>query len=508
MKNIFVTKGLTLLFGVLLSLSACVDLDEEPRGFASPDNFYNSITQAEAVLAGHMNSLFYEWNDGYGWAWRFFRDTDQINGGNLNLDYKHGEEMWKSNYRSLLYINTLIKAVNAGRLKDASPEEINMVIGQAKLMRAYDYFGLVRLYGDVPLYTDEMEDPAINPIARTPIKEVYEFIISDLTDAIAKLPLSWPQDKIGRPTKGAAKGLLAKVYLTMATAPLNETANYAKARDIAKSCIDDQVHNLVPNIFDVFRVENKYSQEMMWSFNANYKDFSTHANIFAPSEIGGWNSTMCETRMDSTWVDQPRKKAYMLTEIYKVKQANGSVRNLAYIPDGATVLDTIHWSKWATQKPTIRKWLPPNVLQADYDNYVNVYNIPIMRYADVLLMYAEAANMANGGPTPDAVNALNRVIDRANGNSTGLPGHPRAEMSWTAKQFDDAVIMERHWELCFEYDRWFDICRKRILDSDFVTPKYKRQNYSAEDYLWPIPYRDLKLNPLLEQNPGYPSGDN
>ena len=134
-------------------------------------------------------------------------------------------------------------------------------------------------------------------------------------------------------------------------------------------------------------------------------------------------------------------------------------------------------------------------------------NYPILRYADVLLIYAEAANMAGGGGTApqQAVDAVNEVIDRANGYQVN-PLHPLLTTAMSKQDFDAAVIQERNWELIFENgDRWFDICRKRILDDPKVTVREEdRINFSVDDYLFPIPETDLRLNPLLEQNPGYP----
>jgi hypothetical protein len=118
----------------------------------------------------------------------------------------------------------------------------------------------------------------------------------------------------------------------------------------------------------------------------------------------------------------------------------------------------------------------------------------------VLLIYAEAANMANGGPTEGAVVAINKVIDRANGHVEN-PEAPRATLDMTQAEFDTRVIEERNWELSFEFDRWFDLVRKRILKEE--SREDIQQNYSDDDLLFPIPENDLRLNPLLEQNPGY-----
>src|SRR5664279_2318981 len=105
--------------------------------------------------------------------------------------------------------------------------------------------------------------------------------------------------------------------------------------------------------------------------------------------------------MDTLWPDQPRKSAYLLTTINGVK-----------------------YNMWSSQRPTCNKWLPPAISQSDYDNWTNAANWPIIRYADVLLIYAEASNMANGGPTQEACDAVNEVVDRANDYVVN-PGHPR-----------------------------------------------------------------------------------
>jgi hypothetical protein len=131
-------------------------------------------------------------------------------------------------------------------------------------------------------------------------------------------------------------------------------------------------------------------------------------------------------------------------------------------------------------------------------------NIPLIRFADALLLFAEAENAVNGGPNQAAVDAVNQIIDRANDNVDN-PSHPKLTTSMSQAEFDAAVIDERGLELFFEYDRWFDLVRKRIL-CDKVRDAMK-VNCDDNDYLWPIPYTDLKLNPSLTQNPGYTTPD-
>jgi hypothetical protein len=125
----------------------------------------------------------------------------------------------------------------------------------------------------------------------------------------------------------------------------------------------------------------------------------------------------------------------------------------------------------------------------------SLINIPLLRLPDILLIYAEAANMANGGPTQLAVDRVNMIIDRANAG-TGL--ETRADISMSVSDFDKKVIDERSYELCFEFDRIFDVYRKRLLEE--VLPSEILVNYNPEDYLFPIPAFDAKF---IGQNPGY-----
>jgi hypothetical protein len=285
----------------------------------------------------------------------------------------------------------------------------------------------------------------------------------------------------GRPTNGTANAMLAKVYITMATAPLNKPEYYALAAEAAKKVMDAHIYSLVPNVEDVFKYENKFGPEMMWSYISTPDDIATDGQQWTGAEAPyyGWGDITVDDTFAIRFPDQPRKDAYLVL----------------YNEAGE------HYTTWqnAGRRPGIRKYLygPLEELNA----YTITYNIPIVRYADVLLLYAEAANMANGGPTQEAVDAINLVIERANG-STGA--EPLATTAMTKEAFDNRVMQERSWELCFEYDRWFDICRKRILKevTQESLPMYV-VNFSEEDYLFPIPQVDLRLNTLLDQNPGY-----
>jgi hypothetical protein len=294
--------------------------------------------------------------------------------------------------------------------------------------------------------------------------------------ATENLPATWP-DYPGRPGADAAKTLLAKVYLTMAGFPINDATNYPKARDMAKQVIDAGTHDLVPEIDKVFDMSNSFGPEIMWSFINATDEYVIEPQIWLPGEMAdGWGDVVPERAWAEAFPEEPRKNAYLLLEDW-----NGN-----------------SWTTWDQGTPSVKKFLMDS--RENLEKGVSYQNMSILRFADALLIFAEAENMANGGPTQAAVDAVNRIIDRATGGVENA-ADPRVTISMSKQAFDDAVIQQRNLELCFEYDRWFDICRKRILDKVSL-PQYL-PNYNIEDYLLPIPQNDLRLNLLLIQNPGY-----
>jgi hypothetical protein len=223
----------------------------------------------------------------------------------------------------------------------------------------------------------------------------------------------------------------------------------------------------------------------MWSLIANSVDKTSSVQIWDMNL--GWGDCAIEPRMDTIWPAQPRKTAYMRT-------VNTAGQNY------------LQWS--GTQTPFCRKFCDTNVTKEEYDSYTSYCNLPVIRYADVLLIYAEASNMASSSATvpQDAVDALNLIIDRANGGAGVVNSDARASRaitSMTKAQFDDRVIMERHFELFCEYNRWFDLIRKKLLSDTRFFPVYWGYKAKDSDYLWPLPVLDLQQNPLLVQNPGY-----
>jgi starch-binding outer membrane protein, SusD/RagB family len=483
----FKILSLVMVSGVLLLLTPrCSRLKEKPTDFVGPDNFYNTPSQIESAFTASIDNLFGGWTfyDWYRYPQIFDMDDQSSANGDDNLVIGDGlgNDCWTKHYQSIAFLNPAIKAINVGKLGTSVPQpQQDELMAQAKFLRAWNYFMLVRYYGDIPLIT-ETTDLVKEEITRAPIADVYSFIVSDLTFAAQYLPAVWPAESHARPAQDAARTLLAKVYITMATAPMNDASNYIKARDEAKQVIDAGNYSLVPKVWDVFKLDKEFGPEFMWAFHKSQQEYNIEPEIWLPGDMGGWGDIKTEKRWGEAFPEEPRKHAYLLLE----DSIFGTGTN---------------YLQWYMNAPYVRKYLydsKENLLKStDFEAF------PILRFADALLLFAEAENQANGGPTQAAVDAVNQIINRA---TAGIPtaADPLATTSMSKDDFDALVIQQRNLEFCFEYDRWFDIQRKRILDK--VSDPLFLVNFNPANpyqYLLPIPQKDLRLNKKLTQNPGY-----
>mgnify|MGYP003817761121 CR=1 FL=1 len=280
---------------ILFFASSCDQLVEKPTDFVGPDNFFTTPAQIESAFTASMDVLFGGWTfyDWYGYP-EIFEMDDQVYGGDLVIGDDFGSGCWQKHFRAISFINPAIKALNAGQVTGISQEKADELMAQAKFLRGWNYFMLVRYYGGVPLI-EETTDATRDDIPRASVAEVYDLIVNDLLFATQHLPVKWGEENKARPAADAAKTLLAKVYITMAGFPLNETSYYAKARDMAKQVIDAGNYWLVPDVEDVFEMENTYGPEFMWCFHNSEEEYVIEPQIWLPGEMaGGWGDTRCE----------------------------------------------------------------------------------------------------------------------------------------------------------------------------------------------------------------------
>jgi hypothetical protein len=476
--------GLCLLgAGLLVGLSSCEDLlDEKPKA-VTEENFYNTAEEvATAVNAIYSplrteNQTTYiatlECHTDYGYGRGSFAQYNDFQGMNSN-NINRVAGFWNAFYLSIRNANIVIK--NAPTGESISQEDINRYVSEAKFLRALSYYHLVRNWGSVPLRTEvNMEDLAL---PKSPVEEVYELIIADLQEAETLLPEE--QELLGRPTKWAAKTMLADVYLQL--------ERYADARIKAQEVMSSGSYSLVPV--------------------SNRDDFQS---IFGPDVI-----TTPEEVFSLKFVRQPGQGNYLpwvynhpSTELYSF---GGSY---AIYSDASS---TFH-KNWDDQDLRKSLWdmvdfgVGDSTLvsrkfidnQAIGDNDAG-NDLPLYRYAEVLLIYAEAAAREAGAPTDEAVEALNQVHRRAYGQDPSAPSAFDFVLeNYDLNSFVDLVLQEKAYEFQFEGKRWLDL--KRSDKAEEIIMRNKGISISESHYLWPIPASELEYNtaldPSTDQNPGY-----
>lgn len=468
------------IMGFLLTAESCrSNLEEVPLSFLSESNSFNNADDATTAI-----------NAVYGRAKAIYQ-MPMIVLGDLS-----GDDLWirsdadpitseidqfkytaSNNYFDTFYTNSYITIDRANRVIENVPKIAmdtklrDQIVAEAKFLRALHYFNLVQAFGDVPLVTKTTTDVVNVKIPRDPAAKVYGQIIQDLQDAEKALPISYSAAaEIGRATVGAAKSILAKVYLTH-----KEWANAAaKAREV----IDSKTYRLVPDYQDVFNPDKENGPEHI---------FSLQFSCLQPK----YGSAMAENF--AIYFSYPINQtggAFQVTDSYANSFVAGDYRRqVAVITQKTLANGTVVQSRTG---PHLDKYWDPNACGAAAARN----NFLVIRYADVLLMYAEALNELNG-PDAEAYNAINLVRARARkGAATG----PQDLTGLTQSQFRDAVLQERSWELAGEGHRRWDLLRTgKLLEAA------RKQGYDpSEKYLlFPIPTFERDANPALTQNPGF-----
>jgi hypothetical protein len=382
-------------------------------------------------------------------------------------------------YNGINRSNTVI-----GRLPGISMDESlkKRYIAEAKFLRALHYLNLVRLYGDVPIVTTETTSLNGLAVTRESVDKVYDLIIADLTEAESILPKTYAASESGRATQGAAKGILARVYLTRAGVTAGSPF-WAQAATKAKEVMDLGVYDLYANFADAFALTARGGKENLFEIQ-----YLTDVKGHGQGRGYGVRSSPIYPGTGSG-IARPTASLYNL---YSDKDTRKAVTFItSYVYNGVTTTLSITDPDFTKAISYQKLWDKTSKIASGEGT-----SIPILRYSDVLLMYAEAANEVNNGPTADAYAALNKVRIRA-----GLT----ALSALTYQQFKEAVWLERRLELTFENIRRFDLIRTgRLLDAVKAENSFSR-NATIQPFnvLMPIPQTDMDANPNLKQNPGY-----
>jgi hypothetical protein len=480
----------------LLLAGACKDfIAPTPTDVLAPANFYQ--TSADAVAA--VNGAYEQQRWAYWLNYWYITDvaTDEAiaspnfgpdghRASNYTFDAQEGfiRGFWSDSYRTINRSNAVLGHV-PGITMDQTLRD--RVLGEAPFLRALSYFNLVRLFGDVPLLDHEVTSLASLDIGRSPAADVYALIIADLQTAATTLPASYSGADLGRATSGAAKSLLAKVYLTQ--------QNWTLAAQTAGQVVSSGTYSLLPNFKDNFRIATKLRNAES-IFELNYD------GVLTP----GTGSVVTLFTLPAGY---PGGDAYGLIEVLPSTLAKYSSSDNR--GQGASVISAPYTD---AQNRTVTWALPNGAVVYKYMDDASTQNMnkrgwaqqsndwPVLRYADVLLMYAEAVNEGGAATAGAKEAALNQVRARA-----GLAAVPVL----TQGAFRDSVKVERQRELLFEGNRWFDLARWGVLDATIraktaeVAARYPGEttSHGVKGPLLPIPQGEINLNGKLTQNAGW-----
>jgi hypothetical protein len=393
-------------------------------------------------------------------------------------------DLWRGPNPGILYCNTVLANVPDMSIN----EDIkNRSIGEAKFLRASYYFILVQLFGDVPL-TLTPTNPGDNLFPERISKDrIYnEVIIPDLKEAIELLPRreEYSRPDLGRASKGAAAGMLAKVYLR-----LGDYENCVKMCETVESL----GYVLNPDYSDCFGGEEQNRNTAESLFEIQYYGL-TKADFWADENQACWLSTYMGPR-NTGWVGGGYGWNQPTQEFVDQYEDNDLRKDKTILYEGCPAFDGKQYkSTMSSTGYNVRKFLVPLSVSPDYNT--NAASIVVLRFADVLLMKAEALNEL--GSTSDAEEPLYQVRKRA-----GLINRADVE-NLSQSQMRDKIRHERRMELAFEGHHWFDIIRwdNGQYALDFLH-SIGKVNASAKHLLLPIPQKEIDANPNLKQNPGY-----
>jgi len=509
MKNILLIGALFLMLSVPFSCSNF--LNEVPFSEISESQFEDKSKLADLLLIGCYNGMQGALHNE--WALTELRsDNARINtrisststfnniflldvGSTISLD-PFVTEYWVLNYKNIARCNNAI--MHYTTLNDSTKIRN---ISEARFIRAYHYFNLLRLYGGVflstePTTTDDVETSRYTE--RSSVDDVLYFVEKELETITNNnyLPKSYADVDKGRITDLAARSLLAKIYLHHYSPG---TDKYNAAIPLLKQVITDggnpQSYTDLVAYNNIFSVNNEMNKEIIFAIrykSGNLGLGSPFANEFAPSNSG--LSVINGQGLSYNYPTNSIISAFEAGDLRKnVALAEGYTKSTGeYISDDGT--GTYGNSRY------IKKFLSQVTVPYDAEN-----DFPIIRMGDVLLLYCEAVNESQG-VTSEIINYYNMIRQRA-----GLNPKTTAEIT-NSFDFRQLIRQERRVELAFENQRWFDLLRwgntSQFLNTTFIQDEiYKvagySPNFSLEAILLPIPSIVLDINPNIPQNLGY-----
>ena len=506
---------------IALVFSQCSDLEEVPTQGLSPEGYFKSAADIEAMIYGAYGLMASSNYYGNGLSTPLQMMSDMIGLGFDYSNYSHfnsfihestntyPEGIWNTSYQIIATTNSAIDGVDIIQ-NVITQEEGNELKAEALFVRALIYYHLVRLFGEVPYISSvDFGDPT--SITKQSVNEVYTNIIEDLEFAYDHLPMKHLGGLRSRPSKGAAATMLASVYMTR--------ENWTEAYNYSKWVIDNATeleYGLENDFQDLWRADmisglNEYI--FFVDFLGDQRGGGNPITLENDQTLGAFNSVDGGIAPHNGWsMLVPSELVYTTWDPADYRRAV-SIDAERILSDGI-----LHdYVDFKIPRPHAAKFNRfPGITRGNTAGWRSDMDYVVFRYAEVLLIAAEAANEL--GDTPEAVGYLNQVRERArnggtinfSGNSytTFAPSASPADVSTSVSQgeFRDIVLEERRIELAFEFKRWYDIVRRDLGDEVFGAGGLEPQpNFDkTKHYLIPLPQAELNKSPqLAPQNPKY-----
>jgi len=418
-------------------------------------------------------------------------DRVAINEFNMDANNVLVRGSWERLYQCISAANTAIKAANE---ISTDEETRNRLAASGRFIRAFTYFHLVRAFGDIPYMDTPVESAEVlDAIRRTPEAEVYQHIIDDLIFAKEHLPARNASNIRNLGTRGAAATVLADVYLTL--------KQFDKAATEARFVISNAA------TFD-YRLENNYQDLFNADLATTLKEPILTYDLKNTLSSGEYNPMDGMINLTRIRDHGPRSLSVLVPtlEVYNSWDARDYRRKVSF--EDTVVIKGVKTAlvdaPYRTPKPHIAKYFRYPGPQEKGDDRASDHHYPLYRYAEVLLIAAEAIGESEGA-TDEAIGYINQIRERARFNGTTVTNFPEdVDASIGDDEFIAIVREERRLELAFEFKRWYDIKRWGILEEVFTQPgSYEPRNVNPQrDYLFPIPQVEREVTGF-EQNFGY-----
>ena len=492
-------KYITLILLSVLALSCSEDLDQTPISEQGSNNFYRNTADFESAVTGIYSTLqsypvyqFYlsetRSDNLYAVSPTGVRAYDPINAFDRSLATNTIiADNWNTDFTGIFRANTVLDQLTSEVVPDAAT--LDRLKGEAKFLRAFFYFDLVRTYGKVPVFNRVYTPTETLEVPRAPVAEVYNLILADLIEATTLLPDSYGSDSLGKVTSWAAKAILGQVYLTRSgptygiEGPGLDSDEYNLALEQFNDIIENGPFGFADDYARIFDYNNEHNEEII--FNIEYLSGGVGVGAEYPS-VPVPDGYLRVNSVGFSNGETAKQVSADLINTYEEEDIRADLDILQGYTDQNGNFNPV---------PFYTKYL--NLDRAGQDRFDWGLNYPLIRYTDIITMKAEAILMGGTGTQAEVDAAVNAIRDRA-----GLT--PIAGVDLTT------LLQEKRLEFAGESRRWYDLVRTGTVVNtinswiEIEDVQNRMQTMDENQILFPVPSSQITVKEnLYDQNPGY-----